>query len=483
MEGRLYLHQGAELRWVVLNVNPTKLIFHYVGMKTGDWNVVDSHICIVPPSQTNFLSIVKVYDVKLFLSLVVLLRRVHLERLNNYVVFIRLVNLENLMSFIIMSVVVFKLIFAELAVKSFPGVAGHVRGYFLIFISAQPLSQALQVNVLHRPSAFAGWDQGIILFRFIWEANPAHLSPALSIILKCVVHLFQGGLLNNRILVQFCERADSKPWFLWARRSIKKSIALLLFSNWHCRWWPCLVIHTEGVILDYGRPSFEARVHLNLVYIQNILIELVLLNLLIKAHLSLIWVCLISIFRLVLRCALVRHFHIYFNYLHHHSSELYLLTSLKVKHILLCLVKLELLYNQPQLFEFLLLLPFLLLSVFLGVVFLYHRLVWSTLPNGVRLVVNSVYTTRIWLNIPSGSRSPGISVVWSFCYALCLTLRKLQEVYINQGVFSIKFGSKVERAIFWILLFKVHPTNLLVLTKVLRLVGKCLENYLHLFPR
>lgn len=101
---------------------------------------MNSHICIVASSQPNLLSVVKVYDVKLFLSLVVLLGRVHLERLNNDVVFVRLVDLEYLMSFIIMSVVVFKLIFTELAVESFPGVAGHVRGYFLVLVSAQPLS-------------------------------------------------------------------------------------------------------------------------------------------------------------------------------------------------------------------------------------------------------------------------------------------------------------------------------------------------------
>ena len=101
---------------------------------------MDSHICIVAPSKPNFLRIVKVYDVKLFLSLVVLLWRVHLERLNNDVIFVRLIDLENLMSFITMSVVVFKFIFAELTVESFPGIAGHVRGYFLVLVSAQPLS-------------------------------------------------------------------------------------------------------------------------------------------------------------------------------------------------------------------------------------------------------------------------------------------------------------------------------------------------------
>ena len=57
---------------------------------------MDAHVSVVTATQLNFVNIVEVYNVQLLLLLVIVFRRVNLERLNNYVVLLWLNDLKDL---------------------------------------------------------------------------------------------------------------------------------------------------------------------------------------------------------------------------------------------------------------------------------------------------------------------------------------------------------------------------------------------------
>lgn len=78
-----------------------------MGVQPRDRDIMDPHICIVPSTHPYFVRVVEIDDVKLFLTLVVLLRRVDLKRFYHDVVFSRLVNFKNLMCSVPVSIVVF----------------------------------------------------------------------------------------------------------------------------------------------------------------------------------------------------------------------------------------------------------------------------------------------------------------------------------------------------------------------------------------
>ena len=97
---------------------------------------MDSHICIMSSTKPYFICIVEVDDVKLLLTLVILLRGINLKRLNDDKILLRLTDIEYLMCLVSMSEVILELSFAQLTVKGFPSVSCHVRCNFLIFVTA-----------------------------------------------------------------------------------------------------------------------------------------------------------------------------------------------------------------------------------------------------------------------------------------------------------------------------------------------------------
>ena len=139
MEGSLDLNQGTELWTVVFDIDTAVLISTDVGMQSRNWNIVDTNICIVPTTKTDFFSIVEVYYVELFLFLVVLLRRIYLETLNDQIIFGRFNNFKNLVHYSIVFKLIFKLRFTKLTMESFPSIAGYMWRNLFILIPAEPL--------------------------------------------------------------------------------------------------------------------------------------------------------------------------------------------------------------------------------------------------------------------------------------------------------------------------------------------------------
>ena len=79
----LDLHQGPELRIVVFNVVPALIIFFDEGMLAAHRDVVDADVGLMPSAQLDLVDIVEVDYMELLLLLVIVLRRVDLERLHD----------------------------------------------------------------------------------------------------------------------------------------------------------------------------------------------------------------------------------------------------------------------------------------------------------------------------------------------------------------------------------------------------------------
>ena len=88
------------------------------------------------PAKSYFLCVVKINYMQLLLALVILLRRIHLKRLNHNVVLMGLTNIENLMGLVAVGEMILKLFFAKLTMKRLPSVACYVWSNFLVFVSA-----------------------------------------------------------------------------------------------------------------------------------------------------------------------------------------------------------------------------------------------------------------------------------------------------------------------------------------------------------
>jgi len=114
-----------------------------MSVKPRNRYIVNSNIRIVASAKPYLVRVVEVNDVKLLLTLMVLLRRVNLERLYHYEVLMRFADLKNLVCPRSMSEVILKFALAQLAMEGFPSVSCHVRSYLLIFVTTQPLPQAL----------------------------------------------------------------------------------------------------------------------------------------------------------------------------------------------------------------------------------------------------------------------------------------------------------------------------------------------------
>ena len=118
---------------------------------------MDTHVCIVSAAQPNLLNVVKVYDMNLTLLFVIrlvllqilLLVAVHLERLQHDEVLLWFVDLQQLVlaSVNCMSVLIARL--AQFTVDCAPRVRSHMLRHSPVLVSAQPLSQAGQVNIAH----------------------------------------------------------------------------------------------------------------------------------------------------------------------------------------------------------------------------------------------------------------------------------------------------------------------------------------------
>ena len=83
VQGRLDLDERAELRVVILNVKAALLVLFDESVLPADRNVVDTHVRIVATTQLDLIDVVEVYYVQLLLLLVVIFRRVYLERLDD----------------------------------------------------------------------------------------------------------------------------------------------------------------------------------------------------------------------------------------------------------------------------------------------------------------------------------------------------------------------------------------------------------------
>jgi len=106
-------------------------------------------------SKFDLIIIIKVYYMQLLLLLMILFRRVDLECFDDNIILFRFCNFKYLMYFIFMSELVFKLLFTQLTVKSFPGIRGDKWTNLLVFISTKPLPETLKVNMLHGTCALA----------------------------------------------------------------------------------------------------------------------------------------------------------------------------------------------------------------------------------------------------------------------------------------------------------------------------------------
>lgn len=62
---------------------------------------------------------------------------------------------------------------AELALKCLPAVSLDILSIFPALLRVEPLSEALQMNMAHRPFALTRRDHGVILLVLFSEANPA----------------------------------------------------------------------------------------------------------------------------------------------------------------------------------------------------------------------------------------------------------------------------------------------------------------------
>ena len=110
---------------------------------------MDSNVCIVTTTKTDFFSVVEVHYVELLLFLIVLLRRIYLKTLDDQIIFSRFYNFKNLVHYSVMFKLVFKLRFTKFTMKSFPSIAGYMRCYLFILIPAKPLPETFQVDILH----------------------------------------------------------------------------------------------------------------------------------------------------------------------------------------------------------------------------------------------------------------------------------------------------------------------------------------------
>ena len=124
---------------------------------------MDSNVCIVPTTKTDFFSVIEVYYVELLLFLVVLLRRIYLKALDDQIIFGRFYNFKNLVHYSVVLKLVFKLRFTKLTMESFPSIAGYMWGNLFILIPAEPLPKTFQVDILHGPRALT-WGYERILF-------------------------------------------------------------------------------------------------------------------------------------------------------------------------------------------------------------------------------------------------------------------------------------------------------------------------------
>ena len=104
----------------------------------------------------------------------ILFGRINLKTLNYHVVFCRLLNFENLMHIISMFKVILQFGFTKFTMECFPCVAGYMWSNLFVFVSAQPLTEALEVDIHHGPSTTAGGDQGIFLVILVRKTDPAH---------------------------------------------------------------------------------------------------------------------------------------------------------------------------------------------------------------------------------------------------------------------------------------------------------------------
>jgi hypothetical protein len=169
----------------------------------------------MPSAKSDFISVAEVDHMELLLTLVILLRRVNLERFDHHVVLVRFLYLEYLMTFFSMCEVILELRFAKLTMENLPGVRSNMRSYLLVFIPAQPLSQALQVHILHRASAFAWRNQRIILFGLFRKANSARTVRTSQVIDDRIVSLYNRLFFNYHILVQFMKRTNTQTTGFW----------------------------------------------------------------------------------------------------------------------------------------------------------------------------------------------------------------------------------------------------------------------------
>lgn len=140
---RLYLHERAKFWWVVLNVNSAEFVLCDICVQTGHRNVVDPYICIVSSAQPNLINIVKVDNVKLFLTFMVLFRGVNLEWFDNNVILRWLLDFKDLMCSFTVFEVIFQLRLTKFTMESFPCVWCDVWCYFFVLVSTKPLSEAL----------------------------------------------------------------------------------------------------------------------------------------------------------------------------------------------------------------------------------------------------------------------------------------------------------------------------------------------------
>lgn len=135
-------------------------------MQTTHRNVVDAHISFMASAELHLFDCIEVYN--MHLSLLLLSLRVSLVvcelGLNHYIVLSRLRDLESSVRIFADLVIVFKFLFAQLAVESLPSVGSHMWPYLLVLGPGSPLLQALQMNVLHAARASARIDQWIRLW-------------------------------------------------------------------------------------------------------------------------------------------------------------------------------------------------------------------------------------------------------------------------------------------------------------------------------
>ena len=151
---------------------------------------------------------------QLLLLLMILFRRVDLECFDDNIILFRFCNFKYLMYFIFMSELVFKLLFTQLTVKSFPGVWGDEWTNLLVFISAKPLPKTLKMNMFHGTRTLTWWNERIFFVNVIWKANPTHVTfrgLTNQIIVFLLSNLCSDDIIFN-LLLFFAQITNSQPF-------------------------------------------------------------------------------------------------------------------------------------------------------------------------------------------------------------------------------------------------------------------------------